>query len=257
MKYESWTHDEMVLALNLYLKTPFGKMHRGNPEVVRLAQLLGRTPSSVALRLVNFAACDPQLRSRGVAGMGHGGKKCVAYWAEYAEDREKLLFESERILANYEHKTLEDKYADVLKGIPASTVGRERERMVRTRVNQSVFRQIVLANYDGKCALTGIDIPELLIASHIVPWAENKDERLNPSNGICLSALYDKAFDKGLLSFASDGRTIFSPRLAANIGKDYYERYFLPIQDRPLAVARKYPVDPSFLEWHREQVMLK
>ena len=84
---------------------------------------------------------------------------------------------------------------------------------VKTRVNQSVFRQIVLANYDGKCALTGIDLSELLVASHIIPWADNVQERLNPENGICLSSLYDKAFDKGLISFTNDQHIIFSVRL--------------------------------------------
>ena len=61
---------------------------------------------------------------------------------------------------------------------------------MKTRVNQNVFRQIVLANYNKKCAITGIDIPDLLVASHIIPWSKNEEERLNPENGICLSALY-------------------------------------------------------------------
>ena len=74
-------------------------------------------------------------------------------------------------------------------------------REVKTRVNQNVFRKIVLANYNGKCALTGIDISELLVACHIIPWSENEQERLNPENGICLSSLYDKAFDKGLIIY--------------------------------------------------------
>ena len=71
---------------------------------------------------------------------------------------------------------------------------------MKTRVNQNVFRQIVVANYSGKCAISGIDMPELLFASHIIPWSKNEEERLNPENGICLSALYDKAFDKGLIA---------------------------------------------------------
>ena len=58
---------------------------------------------------------------------------------------------------------------------------------------------MVLSNYDSKCAITGIDIPQLLYASHIIPWSQNENERLNPENGICLSALYDKAIDKGLI----------------------------------------------------------
>lgn len=59
-----WTREEFILALNLYLKIPFGKMHSRNPEIQKLARLIGRTDNSVALRLVNFAACDPELQAR-------------------------------------------------------------------------------------------------------------------------------------------------------------------------------------------------
>jgi putative restriction endonuclease len=70
-------------------------------------------------------------------------------------------------------------------------MGEERIREVKTRVNQSVFRQIVMSNYACKCAITGIDVPEFLVASHILPWSKSVDERLNPENGICLSSLYE------------------------------------------------------------------
>ena len=124
-------------------------------------------------------------------------------------------------------------------------------REVKTRVNQSVFRQIVLANYDGKCTLTGIDLSELLVASHIIPWADNVQERLNPENGICLSSLYDKAFDKGLISFTNDQHIIFSVRLKANVGKDYYAKYFEPVENAKLVTPRKYHINPQFLEWSK------
>ena len=77
---DAWTHEEMILVLNLYLKLPFGKMDRRNPDVIHLANIIGRTPNAVALRLVNFASYDPQLQQRGIAGMAHGGKKCGVYW---------------------------------------------------------------------------------------------------------------------------------------------------------------------------------
>ena len=86
----------MILVLNLYLKLPFGKMDRRNPDVIHLANIIGRTPNAVALRLVNHASYDPQLQRRGIAGMAHGGKKCGEYWSEFVNDRERLLFESER-----------------------------------------------------------------------------------------------------------------------------------------------------------------
>lgn len=233
MERNLWTREEMILVLNLYLKLPFGKMDSRNPEVKRLSEIIGRTANSVAMRLVNFASYDPQLKQRGIRGMGHGGKKCGEYWNEFINDRERLIFESERILAQREGTTIEKKYEQEIKGIPQGIVGETKVCEIKTRVNQNVFRQIVLANYDDKCALTGIDLSELLVASHIIPWAENEQERLNPENGICLSSLYDKAFDKGLISFTNDQRVIFSVRLRENIGKD-----FLPAISPPSRTLR-------------------
>ena len=252
-----WTHEEMILVLNLYLKLPFGKMHKGNPDVIHLANIIGRTPNAVALRLVNFAAYDPQLKQRGISGMTHGGKKCGEYWDEFINDRERLLFESERILAQREGTTIEKKYEQEIRDIPQGIVGETKVREVKTRVNQNVFRQIVLANYDGKCALTGIDLSELLVASHIIPWAVNKQERLNPENGICLSLLYDKAFDKGLISFTDDKKILFALRLKENVGKEYYLKYFEPISNAVLATPQKYNINRLFLEWHRDCIFNK
>ena len=252
-----WTHDEMILVLNLYLKLPFGKMDRRTPDVIHLANIIGRTSNAVALRLVNFASYDPQLQQRGISGMSHGGRKCGEYWNEFINDREKLLFESERILAQREGTTIEKKFEQEIRDIPQGIVGETKVREVKTRVNQNIFRQIVLANYDGKCALTGIDLSELLVASHIIPWSENEKERLNPENGICLSSLYDKAFDKGLISFTNNQQVLFSFRLKENVGKDYYIRYFEPIRDAVLVTPRKYHINPQFLEWHRDCIFNK
>ena len=91
MTRDLWTRDEMILVLNLYLKLPFGKMDRHNPDVIHLADIIGRTPNAVALRLVNYASYDPILQRRGISGMSHGGKKCGEYWGEFVNDRERLL----------------------------------------------------------------------------------------------------------------------------------------------------------------------
>ena len=174
MARDLWTHDEMILVLNLYLKLPFSKMDRRNRDVIHLANIIGRTPNAVALRLVNYASYDPQLKQRGISGMTHGGKKCGEYWNEYTSDRERLLFESENILAQREGTTIEKKYEQEIRDIPQGITGETKIREVKTRVNQNVFRQIVLSNYDSRCALTCIDLSELLVASHIIPWSRNE-----------------------------------------------------------------------------------
>ena len=216
MRGNLWTRDEMILAFNLYLKLSFWKLYVS--EIRELAKLVGRSVNSVALRLVNYASCDPYLQNRDIKGMVGGRKQCQPIGGEFADNRNALLFESERILAEKENETLETKYSNLLVDI-SHLKGETKLREVKTRVNQNVFRQIVIANYSGKCALTGIDIPDLLFASHIIPWAANEKERLNPASGICLSALYDKAFDKGLMSFDSKYQVVLSSRLKKNSGK--------------------------------------
>ena len=76
MKTNLWSREELILAFNLYLKLPFGKLHTRTPEVQELALLLGRTVNSIAIRLTNFASCDPYHQNRGVKGMPGGRKQC-------------------------------------------------------------------------------------------------------------------------------------------------------------------------------------
>lgn len=249
-----WTRNEFMVVFNLYLKTPFGKMYSTNPDVVRLADLIGRSANSVALRLVNFAACDPILRQRGIKGMEGGIKQCQPYWDEFFADKDKFIFESEQILARYQKTSLKSKYKKTLLDISDDLTGEDKERVVKTRVNQNVFRAIILANYNSTCALSGIDIPELLVASHIMPWADDKEERLNPENGICLSSLYDKAFDQGLITFSDDYKTILSSKIKANVGKTYYADFFEPIDGKQLLTPEKYFPNKRFLEYHRDVI---
>lgn len=176
-----WSRNEFILALNLYYKLPFGKLHTRTKEVQELAVLIGRSVNSVAIRLTNFAACDPYIINTGRKGMSAGKDQCQPYWDEFSNDREKLLFESERILAELQGTTVEQKFQSSLLDISDYT-GEEKIREVATRVNQSIFREKVLSNYDYKCALAGIDIQRLLVASHIIPWSRNKEERLNPGS---------------------------------------------------------------------------
>jgi HNH endonuclease len=92
----------------------------------------------------------------------------------------------------------------------------EAERLVIQRIGQDVFRDALMDYWGGRCPLTGINEPGLLRASHIVPWANCTDEqRLDVHNGLLLSALWDAAFDRGLISFADDGSVLEGPQLSA------------------------------------------
>ncbi|WP_292003167.1 hypothetical protein [Chlorobium sp.] len=92
-----WTRDELILAINLYCKLPFGRLHAKNPEVVMLASLIGRTPGSIAYKLVNFASLDPSLQARGIKGASNASKLDREIWNEFYQDWDRLPFESEKL----------------------------------------------------------------------------------------------------------------------------------------------------------------
>jgi putative restriction endonuclease len=256
MRGEKWTRDELIMAFNLYLKLPFGKLHTRTPEIIEMANLLGRTVNSITIRLTNFASCDPYHQNRGVKGMVGGIKQCQPIWDEFFENKELLIFESERILAEKENRTIESKFDDLLFDL-GELKGKTKLREVKTRVNQNVFRQIVIANYSGKCAITAIDIPELLFASHIIPWAKDENERLNPENGICLSALYDKAYDKGLIGINEKYEILFSSYLKKKEQNDYYNKYFAHLENTKLIMPKKYAPKKEFLQYHLDEIFEK
>lgn len=251
MERRLWTREELILSLNLYLKIPFGKIHHQNPDIIHLAQLIDRTPSAVSMRLSNFASVDPFHQQRGVKGLIGGIKQVQPIWNEFITNKEELLYESEQILAELEKQTIDFKYAKILEGTE-HLKGETKLREVKSRVNQNTFREIVLANYIGKCAVTEIDIPEMLIASHIVPWAENREERLNPANGICLSSHFDKAFDKGLITFDEEYKLRLSRRLKEYTTRAYYQHWFQQFEGKPMNRPAKYLPKTEFLEWHRK-----
>lgn len=243
-----WTREELILALELYMQLPFGKMHHSNPEVISLAVLINRTPGSIAMRLGNFAACDPHLQVRGIKGLEGGIDICRPIWDEFHEDTDDLVYEAESI----RNKLRPDPaITGIFSGTDKST---ESLAIVKQRLHQQVFRKAILANYNSKCAVCGIDTPELLIASHIVPWAVDSRIRLNPENGICLSALYDKAYDQGLITIDTDYRIIIGSQLKSNFVSRYYQRFFGDFANQKIALPELYPPDRDFLQYHMDNV---
>lgn len=137
--------------------------------------------------------------------------------------------------------------------------GEDVDSQSKRRKGQDYFRRLILANYDCRCALTGIDIPQLLLASHIIPWREkkHKKERLNPCNGICLSALYDKAFDKGLITFSPDDFSVrLSSALRENETKEYFDQHFGYIIGKKLTLPSEFKPDRDFLAYHSKEIFL-
>ena len=242
-----WTRDELILAINLYCKLPFGQLHNRNPEIIKLAQLIGRTPSSVGLKLGNLASFDPSLRARGIKGASNASKLDKEIWNEFYQNWDELPFESEKLRAQFEHTTVEKIYQ-----IDESTLPREgkvREQMVKVRVNQSFFRSTVLAAYNNTCCITGLKNPALLIAGHILPWGLHEKERLNPRNGLAINALHDKAFENGLLTI-TPGYKIKISSILKKESDPAMQDYFLKYDGKDMILPKRFLPDEEFLKDH-------
>lgn len=252
-----WTHDELILAINLYCKLPFGKMHKTNVAIIELAELIGRTPSSVALKLGNFASFDPTLQARGIKGAFNASKLDKVIWDEFYNNWDEALLQSEVLLAQRNKTTIEKINEIDINNLPKD--GKEKERLIKTRVNQSLFRKIVLATYNNQCCITGLSQPELLIASHIVPWSKNESIRLSPMNGLCLNALHDKAFDSGLIAIRPDDYTIIlSDKLKQKkLISPSMESSFLSYEKQSIKLPNKFLPEPEYLDYHYQHIFRK
>ena len=185
----NWTREQTLLLFRLYCQIPYGRMSAGTPEVVALATLIGRSNNAIPLKASNFARLDPLHRARGVKGMSHGAKLEEVIWAEFETASAAVADEAEAIyewaVAHKglpkelsEHKDIDRGRAAETSPIPSGET--ESRREVKTRRVQSFFRAAVLSSYGGRCGLTGLSVPGLLNASHIVPWAERESSRADP-----------------------------------------------------------------------------
>ena len=251
MPRRDWTREELIVAFNLYCKIPFGRIHIRNPLVIELAKAIGRTPSALSWKLANFARLDPALRKRNIAGASHGARAEVEIWNEFNADWEGLAFESERLLENMTGGARDD--GESAQQFPE---GRTREAIVRARVNQGFFRAAVLAAYGGQCCITGLSVPQLLNASHIVPWSVDVKNRTNPRNGLCLNAIHDRAFDCGLLTVTADLKVRLSPRIEVSAKDRATQEFLCRFENTPVTPPRRFVPDVEFLLYHNENVFL-
>jgi len=250
----NWTREELILAFNLYCKLPYGQFNNRNSEVKILADLIERTPGAIAYKLVNFVSLDPKQKLLGRKGATNIGKLDKEIFQEFTENFDELFYESEELLLA---KIEVQKPLDIEKLIDESKKGEYKIRETKVRVNQDYFRTIVMSNYSNGCGITGISIPELLVASHIKPWSKDEKNRLNPTNGICLSATLDKAFDKGLITIDSEFRVIFSGKLNKYLKEDFYKSEFERFENKRINLPIKFLPNDEFLQYHYDVVFQK
>ena len=231
-----WTREELALALNLYCKLPFGKMHAHNPEIIRLAKYLDRTPGAIAMKLVNFASLDPTLKQKGLIACSKLDRQV---WQEFFEN-ENMVEQTEAVVETF--------FPDI--PVPADYSADNVMISAKGRTLQGFFRRMILANYGNACCITGMNIPALLVASHIVPWKTDPSIRIHPQNGLCLNALHDKAFDQGLITIDSSCRVVVSRFVA----REKSNSALWDFEGRKITLPEKFQPSSEFLNYHQSRI---
>jgi putative restriction endonuclease len=247
-----WSHDQLVVACGLYFTLPFGQMHARNPQIVEIARLLGRTPSSLAMKLVNFASLDPVQQARGIRGLASHSRADEQVWSEFRSNWDEMTLLSEAKLQGLQ--TTRPSQAVALDATNLGDLPTEVEGIVKVRTMQGFFRKLVLAAYNSKCCVTGNPVRDLLVASHILPWSDFPKERLNPRNGLCLAAHFDKAFDCGLIAFDDRLRLMLSPILRQYLPNDAIKSEFGQRDGQPLIGPDRFMPDAGFIAYHRGNI---
>lgn len=250
----NWTREETILAMDLYSRVPFSKIWKGNPEIIALAKLIGRTPDAVALKMSNLAHFDPKLKEKELAGMSHASKLDPLIYEEFASNIGELSYQAQSIIAKLKHSTVEEELTEIeLSDIPA---GEYHEQQTKVRIGQYFFRMSVLVAYGNTCCITGMNTKQLLVASHIKPWAvsDEKTERTNPSNGLCLNALHDKAFDRGLITIDKDYRIINSVHIKEASMDDKTREWLAYYDHKEIILPDKYLPGKDFIEYHNDVI---
>ncbi len=251
----NWTRDELLVALKIYCELEFGQFHQHQSRIIEVSAYIQRTPSSLAMKLCNFASLDPAMMGKGLKS---ASKADVAIMHEFLHDTEKVILESEKAYHDFSTYTPPTGLAEphaVFEYDFESITQTERISQVKTRTVQQFFRTAVISSYHFKCAICELGLQEMLTASHIIPWSKNEKFRTDPANGISLCALHDRAFDRGFIALNNDYAVMLSGRLTSSKGLPV-EHMFTRFNKQPLKLPFRFLPNKEYLEWHRDNVFL-
>jgi len=254
MDRRKWTKEETIIAFNVYCKIPFKSSSKTNPLIKKFAELIGRSPSALNMKVGNFGRLDPELKKKGIVGLKNGSKLDEVVWDEFNGNWDNLAFESEQLIAKFSNKSIEE-LAQI--GIDEYKIGIDREALIKQRVNQNFFRSTILSSYYSKCCITGLSIPDFLIASHIKPWSKDIENRLNPRNGLCLNSIHDKAFDKGFITITTDYKVKISKAFEEYNEETAVKDFFLKFENKEINLPDKFLPSKEFLDYHYSTIFKK
>lgn len=249
----NWTETQLLIALGLYCELPFGQFHKGNKRIIKVAEKIGRSPSALSMKLCNLASLDPVITGSGRSGLVGASSADRVIWKEFSERPDLFMPRIEEEMSRLEEGDeagVREQRAEVQAPDYAAS---DKYGRTKQRQGQNVFRDAVLSSYEFKCCVTGVVDQRLLVASHIRPWSEDELNRLNPRNGLCLSTLYDRAFDIGLITFSEDHELMVSSELERQSDNPYIEESFTRRKGTRMLLPNKFSPDEGFLAWHREK----
>ncbi len=243
---------------------PFGKMHQRNPEIIKYSEIIGRSPSALSMKLTNIASLDPSIIGSGRKGLSGASKTDKMMWDEMNRDWNKFAGDIEIAFKSFLKSATNESFdtnslvqSDVEEDVDYSGVNRL--AMTSIRVGQNFFRQSVLSAYNSRCCISGLSIPKLLVASHIIPWRSDEKNRLNPRNGLCLSVLHDQAFDMGIITLSDDLKVVISDKYHKSFFPEdsFYHEVIISYEGKRIQLPEKFIPSNDFLSYHRTHIFKK
>lgn len=248
----NWTKEETIIAFNVYCKIPFKDSNKNHPMIIEYAKIIGRSPSALNMKVGNLGRLDPKLKEKGIVGLSHGSKIERIVWEEFYANPEQFAYESECLIAKYANKSIEKSSKIDINNLPN---GKERETIVKLRVNQSFFRSAVMTSYNNRCCVSGVGNPQLLEACHIVSWADDSHNRTNPENGLCLNSLFHRAYDKHLMAITPDYEIIISENFMEKVEDSTFEKYLKEINGRKINMPTRFYPQRELLDIHYQKYL--
>ncbi|UAL08376.1 MAG: HNH endonuclease [Candidatus Methanogranum gryphiswaldense] len=262
-----YSTEEDILVVELYSRTPYAKIHSDNPEIIDLARFLTdnghpRTPTAIRFKMENLKSVDEKYLDNGRRkGMSNISSQLSDVWKRFHDSGfSDIDSEADKARKIIQEGLISDNNEKSYLSYDISIDGRIVERIAKVRVNQPLFRSRVMAAYNGRCCVTGLDVPIFLQACHIKPWKDCEgdlsSQRMDVRNGLCLNVLYHIAFDEGYMGIDEDRAVMYSPRFKEYYDKDFISRVFTPFEGKKIDINVRIPAGEFYLDYHRKNVFM-
>lgn len=252
-KGKPWTREDVIIAYALYCVIPFSKVNNSNQTIKDAAAIMERSPASLKMRICNLAALDPDFLATGRAGLSSVAKLDQEVFAEFSNDWTGLSATAEELLGL--------PIFDIVEPVYNGPDKRRKKTYAEISDKQArrFFRKSVIAAYEGRCCISGMTIPQMLIASHIKPYAVSdfQTERANPANGLLLNAFYDRAFDQGLMTVLPDLTILISDQVKEVYTDERTREWLYAIEGTKIKRPARFAPKRDLLEYHNEYVFLR